>query len=43
MILQYLIDTTGRELSAENIVKYLESEYRKVSTETIYSYIDAFM
>jgi predicted AAA+ superfamily ATPase len=41
MILQYLIDTTGRELSAENIVKYLESEYRKVSTETIYSYIDA--
>ena len=41
MILQYLIDTTGRELSAENIVKYLENEYRKVSTETIYSYIDA--
>lgn len=41
MILQYLIDTTGRELSAENMVKYLENEYKKVSTETIYNYIDA--
>ena len=41
MILQYLIDTTGTNFSAENIVKYLESKYRKVSTETIYNYIDA--
>lgn len=41
MILQYLIDTIGREFSAENIIKYLEKEYKKVSSETIYTYIDA--
>lgn len=41
MILQYLIDTTGREFSAENIIKYLEKEYKKVSSETLYTYIDA--
>lgn len=40
-ILQYLIDTMGSKLSAENILKYLEKEYKKVSTETIYTYIDA--
>ncbi len=40
-ILNYLLDTIGREFSAENIVNYLEKEYRKVSTDTIYTYIDA--
>lgn len=41
MILQYLIDTVGREFSAKNIIKYLEKEYKKISTETLYTYIDA--
>lgn len=41
MILQYLIDTAGREFSAENIINYLEKEYKKISTETLYTYIDA--
>ena len=41
MILQYLIDTTGREFSADNILKYLEREYKKISTETLYTYLDA--
>ncbi len=41
MILQYLIETTGREFSAENICKYLEKEYKKISTETLYQYTDA--
>ncbi len=40
-ILNYLLDTIGREFSAESIVNYLEKEYRKVSTDTIYTYIDA--
>ena len=40
-IMQYLLDTVGREFSAENMVKTLEKEYKKVSTETIYSYINA--
>ena len=29
MILQYLIDTTGREFSADNIIKYLEKNTKK--------------
>jgi len=41
MILQYLIETAGREFSAENISRYLEKEYKKISNETLYSYIDA--
>lgn len=41
MILQYLIDTTGREFSADNIIKYISKEYKKISTETLYVYIDA--
>lgn len=40
-ILRYLIDTTGCEFSAENIVKYLKNEGRDVSTRTIYIYLDA--
>ena len=41
MILQYLIETAGREFSAENITKFLEKEYKKISNETLYSYIEA--
>ncbi len=37
-ILQYLIETTGREFRADNIIKYLN---KKISYETLYSYIDA--
>ena len=41
LILQYIIDTIGREFSAENIIKFLKNEGREVSTLTIYSYLDA--
>lgn len=41
LILQYIIDTIGREFSAENIMNFLKSEGRDVSTLTIYSYIEA--
>ena len=41
LILQYIIDTIGREFSAENIINFLKNEGREVSTLTIYSYIDA--
>ncbi len=41
LILQYLIDITGREFSANNIIKYLKSEGKIISTETLYTYIDA--
>lgn len=41
MILQYLIETAGREFSADNIIKYLDNENKKISNETLYNYIDA--
>lgn len=41
MILQYLIDITGQEFSCDNLIKYLEIRGRKVSTQTIYTYLDA--
>lgn len=41
MILQYLIETSGREFSAENIIKFLSKENKKISYETLYNYIDA--
>ncbi|MBQ9318529.1 MAG: ATP-binding protein [Bacilli bacterium] len=41
IILQYLIEKTGREFSSENIIKYLENENKKISNETLYNYINA--
>ena len=41
LILQYIVDTTGREFSANNIIKFLKNEGRDVSTVTLYSYLDA--
>ena len=41
LILQYLIDLTGREFSANNIIKYLKTEGKVTSTETLYTYLDA--
>lgn len=41
LILQYIVDITGREFSANNIINYLKSEGRAVSTETLYTYLDA--
>lgn len=41
MILQYLIETTGREFSADNVIKYLIKKNKKTSYETLYKYIDA--
>lgn len=41
LILGYLLETVGREFSAENIINYLKNEKRIVSNDTIYNYIDA--
>ena len=41
LLLQYVVDTTGREFSAENIIKYLKSKGKSISTETLYVYLDA--
>lgn len=39
-IIQFFIANIGNTFSAANISKYLKSEMRGVSTETIYNYID---
>lgn len=41
IILQYLLETSGREFSAENLIKYLSHENKKISNETLYNYINA--
>lgn len=41
LLLQYVVDTTGHEFSAENVIKFLKSEGKSVSTETVYLYLDA--
>lgn len=41
LLLQYIVNTTGREFSAENVINFLRSEKKSVSTETLYMYLDA--
>ncbi len=41
LLLQYIVDITGREFSAESVIKFLKSEGKSVSTETLYIYLDA--
>ena len=41
LLLQYIVDTTGRQFSAENVINFLKNEGKSVSTETIYSYLGA--
>ena len=41
LLLQYIVDITGREFSAENVIKYLKQEGKSISTETLYNYLDA--
>lgn len=41
LILQYIVDITGREFSAENVIKFLKAEGKSISTETLYTYLDA--
>ena len=41
LLLQYIVDITGREFSAENVIKFLKSEGKFISTATLYIYLDA--
>jgi len=41
LILQYIVDTTGREFSAKNVIEFLKNEQRDISNETLYNYLDA--
>lgn len=41
LILQYIVDITGREFSSIDIIKFLKSKEKSISTETLYTYLDA--
>lgn len=40
-ILQYLLNTEGREFSAKNILEYLKKENCEISSQTLYIYLEA--
>ncbi len=40
-ILQYVLETEGKEFSATNIINYLKNEHQEISTQTLYTYLDA--
>lgn len=40
-ILQYLLEIEGREFSATNVLEYLKKENSEISTQTLYSYLEA--
>lgn len=40
-ILQYILEIEGKEFSATNVLNYLESEYQKISSKTLYEYLEA--
>lgn len=40
-ILQYILEIEGREFSSSNVQMYLKKEYKDISTETLYNYIEA--
>lgn len=41
LLLQYIVDITGRQFSAENVMNFLKNEGKLISTETLYMYLDA--
>jgi hypothetical protein len=40
-ILQYILETEGKEFSANNVLNYLKSEHHEIATDTLYSYLEA--
>lgn len=41
LLLQYVVDTTGREFSSDNVISFLKNEGKSISTETLYIYLEA--
>ena len=41
LLLQYIVDTTGRQFSAENVMNFLKNEGKNISTDTLYVYLEA--
>lgn len=40
-ILQYVLETEGREFSASNVLNYLKSEHHEIANDTLYNYLEA--
>lgn len=40
-ILQYVLETEGKEFSANNVLNYLKTEHHEISTDTLYNYLEA--
>lgn len=40
-ILQYILEIEGKELSSGNVMDFLKNNYKEISTETLYNYIEA--
>ena len=40
-ILQYVLETEGKEFSANNVLNYLKSEHHEIATDTLYNYLEA--
>lgn len=40
-ILQYVLETEGREFSSVNVLNYLKSEHHEIATDTLYNYLEA--
>ena len=41
-ILQYMLDTEGREFSRDHIMEFLKKEHHEISNDTLYNYLEAF-
>lgn len=40
-ILQYVLETEGKEFSANNVLSYLGKEHHEIATDTLYNYLEA--
>lgn len=40
-ILQYVLETEGKEFSATNVLNYLKTEHHEIATDTLYNYLEA--
>lgn len=40
-ILQYVLETEGKEFSTNNVINYLKSEHCEIANDTLYKYLDA--
>lgn len=40
-VLQYVLETEGKEFSSNNVLEYLNREHHEIATDTLYNYLEA--